>query len=487
MIVGSRQVVAGTDRQPSVNWIVQHRMIIRAVMAGVVLTLPLWQSTTHADSPRKPNIIFILADDLGYGDLGCYGQKQIRTPNIDRMAAEGMRFTQCYAGSTVCAPSRCALMTGRHTGHGTVRGNALVPLRPQDVTVAEVLKQAGYATGLVGKWGLGEAGSTGVPNRKGFDYFFGYLNQVHAHNYYPDYLWKNQERYPLPGNVVKNNVASKRTQYSNDLFTTEALGFVEKHRDQPFFLYLAYTIPHANNERGKIEGNGMEVPSDAPYTDKPWPQVEKNHAAMITRLDTYVGQVFAKLKQLGLDDRTIVFFSSDNGPHKEGGANPAFFHSSGPLRGYKRAMYEGGIRIPMIVRWPGKVKAGVVSDQVWAFWDFLPTAAELAGAKAPADIDGISVVPTLLGKGDQKQHEFLYWEFHEGGSKQAVRMGDWKAVRAVGGKLELYDLKHDVSETRNVAAQHPDMVARIEAYLKGARTESQQWPLRPAKRPAKKS
>jgi arylsulfatase A-like enzyme len=486
MAIASHRDIVDADRSRVRGRDLRHRITTLAILFGVGWFIFLGGSRVYGESPRHPNIVFILADDLGYGDLGCYGQKQIQTPNIDRMAAEGMRFTQCYAGSTVCAPSRCALMTGRHTGHGTVRGNALVPLRPEDVTVAEVLKQAGYTTGLIGKWGLGEAGSTGVPSRKGFDSFFGYLNQVHAHNYYPDYLWKNQEHFPLPGNVVKNNVAAKRTQYSNDLFTREALGFLDAHREQPFFLYLAYTIPHANNERGKIEGNGMEVPSDAPYSDRPWPQVQKNHAAMITRLDGYVGQVFAKLKQLGLAERTIVFFSSDNGPHKEGGADPAFFHSSGPLKGYKRAMYEGGIRIPMIVRWPGKVKAGVVSDQVWAFWDFLPTAAELAGAKAPADIDGISVVPTLLGKGTQKQHEFLYWEFHEGGSKQAVRMGDWKAVRPAGGKLELYDLKHDVGETKDVAAQHPDVVARIEAYLKTARTESPQWPLRPAKKPAKK-
>ena len=436
---------------------------------------------------ETPNIVFILADDLGYGDLGCYGQKQIQTPNLDRLAAEGMRFTQCYAGSTVCAPSRCALITGKHTGHATIRGNALVPLRPDDVTVAEVLHQTGYATGLVGKWGLGEPGTSGIPNRKGFDCFYGYLNQVHAHNYYPDYLWKNKEKVPLAGNVVKNGVASQRRQYSHDLFTREALTFVETHRDKPFFLYLAYTIPHANNERGKAEGNGMEVPSDAPYSDKPWPQVEKNHAAMITRLDADVGRLMTRLKELGLEEKTIVFFSSDNGPHKEGGADPQFFHSSGPLRGYKRDLTEGGIRVPMIVRWPTKIKAGTVSDQVCAFWDFLPTAADLAGAKTPEGLDGISMAPTLLGKGEQKQHDFLYWEFHERGSQQAVRLGDWKAIRLqVGGPLVLYDLKTDISETKNVAAAHPDVVAKMETYLNSARSESPQWPLRPAPKPAKK-
>ena len=438
-------------------------------------------------SARPPNIVFVLADDLGYGDVGCYGQKQIQTPNLDRLAAEGMRFTQCYAGSTVCAPSRCALMTGKHTGHATVRGNALVPLRPDDVTVAEVLKRAGYTTALIGKWGLGEPGTSGVPNRKGFDYFFGYLNQVHAHNYYPDFLWRNQEKVPLEGNVVEKGVASRRTQYSHDLFTAQALGYLEREREKPFFLYLAYTIPHANNERGRAEGNGMEVPSDAPYTDRPWPQVEKNHAAMITRLDADVGKLVKRLKDLGLDEETVIFFSSDNGPHKEGGADPQFFHSSGPLRGYKRDLTEGGIRVPMIVRWPGHIRSGVASDQVWAFWDFLPTAADLADTEAPTGLDGRSVAPTLLGTGGQRQHACLYWEFHEGGSKQAVRMGDWKGIRrAVGAPLELYDLKNDVGETHNVADKHPEVVARIEAYLKGARTESPEWPLRAAPAPARK-
>jgi arylsulfatase A-like enzyme len=453
------------------------------LLAAISLTtLPL-QPAHAADRPKPPNVIFILADDLGYGDLGCYGQKQIQTPNIDRMAAEGMRFTQFYAGSTVCAPSRCCLMTGLHTGHTVIRGNAQVPLRPDNVTVAKVLKTAGYTTALVGKWGLGEADSTGIPNRQGFDYFFGYLNQVHAHNYYPEFLWRNQEKVPLDGNVVKKGVAAQRAQYSHDLFTREALAFLDRSKEKPFFLYLAYTIPHANNEAGKA---GMEVPSDEPYSDRSWPQPQKNHAAMITRLDRDIGQLLRRLKDLGLDDQTLVFFSSDNGPHKEGGGDPAFFHSSGPLRGFKRAMYEGGIRVPMIARWPGRIKAGTVSDQVGAFWDVLPTVAELAGAKAPAGLDGISLVPTLLGQQqagrEQPQHEFLYWEFHERGSKQAVRMGDWKAVRLkLGAPLELYNLKTDIGETTDVAAKHPEVVARIEAYLKTARTESKQWPLQPAK------
>jgi arylsulfatase A-like enzyme len=324
-----------------------------------------------------------------------------------------------------------------------------------------------------------------VPNRKGFTSFFGYLNQVHAHNYYPDFLWRNEDRVPLPGNVVEKGVAVKRATYSHDLFTEEALKFIEDKSDQPFFLYLAYTIPHANNEAGK---QGMEVPSDAPYSDRPWPQQQKNHAAMITRLDRDVGRLVQRLKDLKGDEKTLIFFTSDNGPHREGGADPQFFSSSGPLRGIKRDLYEGGIRVPMLARWPGKIPAGTVSDQVWAFWDFLPTVAELAGAKAPQGLDGISMVPALLGAKPagraQAQHEFLYWEFHEGGFGQAVRMGDWKLIRRPFGKEpapQLYDLKNDLGETKNVAGEHADVVTRIEAYLKEARTESKQWPVPPKK------
>jgi arylsulfatase A-like enzyme len=452
------------------------RSLFLTIVVAVGLMAP---AVGHCSSTDAPNILFILADDLGYGDLGCYGQQRIRTPHLDQLAAQGMRFTQCYAGSTVCAPSRCSLMTGLHTGHCRIRGNALMPLLPQDVTVAEILHGVGYDTALVGKWGLGEPGTSGLPNRKGFDYFFGYLNQVHAHNYYPDYLWKNQERMRFPGNVVKDNVAIRKDTYSPDLCTQEALNFLEKRRDKPFFLYLAYTLPHANNERGKKDGNGMEVPSAEPYTHEPWPEPQKNHAAMITRLDRDVGRVLQRLKDKGLADKTIVFFSSDNGPHKEGGADPLFFRSAGPLRGHKRDLTEGGIRVPMIVRWPGKVAAGVLSEQVWAFWDFLPTAAELTGAQVPRHLDGLSMVPTLRGQGRQLQHEFLYWEFHEGGFSQAVRMGDWKAIRLKPhGPLLLYDLKHDVGETTDVAGRHPEVVKRVEAYLTTARTESPLWPIR---------
>jgi arylsulfatase A-like enzyme len=436
-----------------------------------------------AGSKQKPNIIFVLADDLGYGDLGCYGQETIQTPNIDRMAKEGMIFTDHYAGCTVCAPSRCCLMTGLHTGHAWIRGNDRIPLRPSDVTVAQLLKGAGYTTGIIGKWGLGEPETTGIPNKKGFDYWFGYLNQAHAHNYYPDYLWRNEEKVALANEVKPVNppsgVATKRVQYSHDLFTAEALKFVGENKDKSFFLYLAYTIPHANNEN---KPNGMEVPSYSPYADRDWPDPQKGHAAMITRMDGDIGRLFARLKALGLDEKTLVLFSSDNGPHKEGGADPKFFDSNGPLRGNKRDLYEGGIRVPLIARWPGKIQAGSGTNHVSAFWDFLPTCCEVAGVKPPESIDGISYLPTLLGRPRQQgKHPYLYWEFHEQGKKQAVRMGSWKGVRLnvakkPEGPIELYDLATDLGEQRNVAEEHPEIVRKIAEIMIAARTPSGHWP-----------
>ena len=466
-------------------------MGLTVASVGASCLLPGCGGTIRLVGARKnrPNIIYIMADDLGYGDLGCYGQKIIKTPNIDKIADEGMRFTDHYAGSTVCAPSRCCLMTGFHTGHALVRGNARVPMRPSDVTVAELLKEAGYNTGIIGKWGLGEPDSTGIPNRQGFDYWFGYLNQRHAHNYYPEYLWRNEEKVELKNEVnhviggrdrTPGGVATKRMEYSHDLFAEEALGFVEEKKDNPFFLYLALTIPHANNEAGN---KGMEVPSLEPYTDKDWPEPQKGHAAMITRMDGDVGRLMAKLKELGLDKNTLVMFTSDNGPHKEGGADPTFFNSSGPLQAYKRALYEGGIRVPMIARWPGRIEAGSVSDHPSAFWDFLPTCCELVGVKAPEGIDGISMVPTLLGRpGEQREHEYLYWEFHEQGKRQAIRMGDFKGIRQnvaknPDGPIELYNLKNDIGEKRNVAARHSGIVAKIEECMKTTRTPSEHWPL----------
>jgi len=471
-----------------------RRDFLKTIGSGALIaTISGCKSWPVGKSPR-PNIIFILADDLGYGDLGCYGQKEIATPNIDRIAKEGLIFTDHYAGSTVCAPSRCSLMTGLHTGHCWIRGNALLPLRPSDVTVAKLLKEAGYTTGAIGKWGLGEAGTTGIPNKKGFDYWFGYLNQRHAHNYYPEFLWRNEESIPIEGNKLPKpepggwGESINKVTYSPDLFTKEALTFVEQNKDRPFFLYLAYTVPHANNEAGQ---NGMEVPSLGQYADKDWPVPQKGHAAMITRMDGDIGKLMAKLKELGIDNNTIVMFSSDNGPHKEGGADPAFNKSSGLLRGNKRDLYEGGIRVPMIARWPGKIKAGSKTNHISAFWDFLPTCCELArhtsgglaDIETPKGIDGISILPTLLGQSQkQKQHEFLYWEFHEQGKKQAVRMSDWKGVRLnvakdPNGPIELYNLKTDISEQHNVADQRPEIVAKIEKYMKTARTLSEHWTL----------
>jgi arylsulfatase A-like enzyme len=426
----------------------------------------------------KPNIIFIMVDDLGYGDLGCYGQKQIKTPHIDRMAAQGMRFTQCYAGSTVCAPSRCVLMTGKHTGHARVRGNSgfmgpqrepfLVPLREEDVTVAEVLKSAGYTTGVMGKWGLGEPGTTGIPNRQGFDEWMGFLNQQHAHGFYPEYIWEDNEMVSLDGNL-----GGHQREWIHDRFTQFALEFIHKNQRSPFFLYAAYTIPHGR----------YEIKSPEPYSGKPWPRDIKNYAAMVTRMDSDVGKILSLLKELDIDEKTIVFFTSDNGAEmvyfRRAGLENEYetiLKSPGPLRGWKRDLTDGGIRVPMIVRWPGKVPAGATNDLAWAFWDFLPTAAELAGAKSPTNLDGISVLPTLLGK-KQREHEFLYWEFFERGFQQAVRYQDFKAIRLKQGQpLQLYKVTEDPKETNDIAAQNPAVVRDIEAFLKSARSPSPYWP-----------
>ncbi len=430
---------------------------------------------------RKPNIIFIMVDDLGYGDLGCYGQKEVQTPNIDRLAADGRKFTQFYAGSTVCAPSRCVLMTGLHTGRCFIRGNGKDNLRPEDITVAEVLRSAGYATALVGKWGLGHEGSEGVPTRQGFDFFFGYLDQHHAHNYYPQFLMRNEERVLLP-NVVPNpgkygqGVATEKRVYSHDLTTVEALSFVRRSKERPFFLYLAWTIPHANNEAGD---KGMEVPDYGIYIDRDWPDTAKGQAAMITRMDTDVGHLRALLEEQGVAEDTIIFFTSDNGPHNEGGHSAKFFDSNGPLRGTKRDLTEGGIRVPMIVHWPGKVEAGSESDFIGGFWDVLPTLADLAGvgAHVPAGLDGISFVPAILGQTDrQRQHEYLYWAFYERGGAQAVRTGPWKAViQPMGTPLRLYNLDQDLGESHDVAGEHPRLVSKMKATMAEAYEPSERW------------
>jgi arylsulfatase A-like enzyme len=456
-------------------------MPVRASIALCLVLLPL--QFAAAQKPAPPNIVFIMADDLGYGDLSCYGQKNFTTPNIDRLAKEGMKFTHFYAGSTVCAPSRCVLMTGLHLGHAYIRGNAKLNLRPSDVTVAEVLKKAGYTNGLCGKWGLGHEGSNGVPTKQGFDFFYGYLDQHHAHNYYPSFLMRNEKRVKLR-NVVPGKgtwgrgVATKKVDYSADLIADEALKFIDRNKDRPFFLYFAATLPHANNEARR---EGMEIPDLGKFKDRKWPEPQKGLAAMITRLDDQVGQVMARLKKHGIDGNTIVFFTSDNGPHSEGGNNSRYFDSNGPLRGQKRDLYEGGIRVPMIVRWPGKVRAGSVSHHVGYFGDFLATAAEIAGVKEVPKTDGLSFLPAILGQPDkQKKHDFLYWEFYERGAAQAVRMGRWKGVVKPFGstRLELYDLDKDIGETTNVAAAHRDIVAKMLKTINEAHVPSPLWKVR---------
>ncbi|MBU2515754.1 sulfatase-like hydrolase/transferase [bacterium] len=417
---------------------------------------------------RKPNFVYILADDAGIGDFGAYGQQEIQTPNLERMAKEGIVFTNHYAGSTVCAPSRSSLLTGQHTGHTYIRGNAEIfpegqlPLSPETTTVAEVLQQAGMKTGIIGKWGLGGPGSEGMPNKHGFDYWFGYLCQRQAHSYYPDHLWRNDEKVELNGD-----------QYTHDMFTEEALDFIRQNHENPFFLYLPYTIPHAK----------LQVPDLEPYKNRDWSENKKKYAAMITRMDSDIGRILALLKRLEIDSNTLVMFSSDNGPHAEGGADPEFFNSSGPFRGKKRDLYEGGIRIPLIARWPGKIKEGSRSDHVSAFWDILPTLADLAETPLPNGIDGISMVPTLLGNPqNQKQHPYLYWEFHELEGSQAVRLGNWKGVRHnvrsnPENDIELYDLSLDPSESRNIAEANKEIVETISKIMVEARTQSKEFPL----------
>ncbi len=442
---------------------------------------------------NQPNIIYILADDLGYGDLSCYGQKRFKTPNIDRMAKEGMLFTQHYAGSTVCAPSRSSLMNGQTTGHTPIRGNkewkpeGQWPMPAETFTVAEMLKEAGYVTGGFGKWGLGYPGSEGDANMQGFDEFFGYNCQRLAHNYYPSHLWDNQKKM-----ILKGNSGDKLEEYAPELIHQRALQFIEKNKNKPFFLFYPNTIPHAEllipeKYMNKFQGkylpekifNGA-TPGNDGFREGSYGTQPESHAAfaaMVTLLDKQVGEIVGKLKELGLEKNTIIIFSSDNGPHQEGGGDPDYFDSNGVLRGYKRDLYEGGIREPMIAWWPGKIKAKSTSNLISAFWDVMPTLAELAGIKAPENIDGISFLPTLLGQKGQRKHETMYWEFHEMGGRQAIRKDNWKLVRyqvldPTKITTELYDLNADIGEENNVAEKHPEIVAELIQTMIQSRTSS---------------
>lgn len=446
---------------------------MRALACAAVLAAGIWAAgggAAAAQAPiRPPSIILILADDLGYGDLGTYAQQLIPTPNLDRMAAEGMQFTQHYSGAPVCAPSRSVLMTGRHGGRTTIRGNfgangERVPLLETDVTVAKVLRDAGYATGLVGKWGLGEPGTSGVPQAQGFDHFFGFLNQRHAHSHNPEYLWRGTERVPLTGNV-----GGARAEYAHDLFTEDALRFISENAARPFFLYLAYTLPHAE----------VHAPADAVEPFLPlFPEVEAHFAAMVHRLDRDVGRLLDHLRELGIERNTLVLFTSDNGPHAEGGHDPLFFASSGGLRGIKRDLYEGGIRVPMLAWWPGTVEAGTVSTRPASFVDFLASAAEVAGVVTLPEHDGLSYAPTLRGE-RQDDPESIYWEIHEGTPTQAVRFEGWKAIRRPirSGEIELYHLPSDPYEVTDRAGSEPQVVERARRLMDEARRPSPHWPV----------
>ncbi len=467
----------------------------RKIPIALCASYALISCNTAPKNEPLPNIVYILADDLGYGDLGCYGQQKFQTPNIDRLASQGMLFRQHYTGCTVSAPSRSSLMTGLHTGHTPIRGNkgwepeGNWPLPANTFTIGKMLQSRGYTTGAFGKWGLGYIESEGDPNLQGINEFYGYNCQSLAHNYYPDHLWHNHEKILLPGND-----SSRTGTYSADLIHNAALNFIEANKDKPFFLFYPTTIPHAelfakeeymSRFRGKFEPEKSfkGVDSGPTFRQGPYGSQHESHAAfvaMVTQLDDYVGEILAKLTELGLEKNTIVIFASDNGPHVEGGADPDFFNSNGDLRGYKRDMYEGGIRTAMLVKWPGKVEEGSESDHVSAFWDIMPTFGEIAGAGISGDIDGISFLPELLGK-KQKQHEYLYWEFHEQGGKTAIRMGNWKAVKlnvdkTPQGVTELYDLSKDISETNNVAKANPEIVKKMEELMLQAHKPSEVFP-----------
>lgn len=435
----------------------------------------------------KPNIIYILADDLGFGDLSCYGQPVLLTPNIDKLAAEGIRFTRHYAGSTVCSPSRASWLTGKHTGHTSVRGNFPDQMvGDHENTIAKILKKSGYTTGIIGKWGVGHPLPTDDPAKKGFDFSYGYINMYHAHNHYPEFLYRDGVKEKIQGNKLARNsdgtnpwskmpegtgVSSERNSYATDLFEKEAIQFIQQNKDIPFFLFLSLNIPHANNENVR---NGMETPTYYEFGSKEWPEPEKGMAAMIRKLDETVGSIMKTLHEAGIDKNSIVLFCSDNGPHSEGRHSSGFFKSSGVFKGQKRDLYQGGIRVPFIVRWPGNVQSGSVTDHISAFWDVLPTFCEIAGVPIPTDTDGISFLPTLLcNRAEQKNHPYLYWEFHEGKGKQAVMADDCTLIKNNAKETpvyELYNIGSDISETKNLLEQYPEITSRLKSYIKQAHT-----------------
>lgn len=437
----------------------------------VVLFLLMINAATSCladETPQRPNIIYIMVDDLGYGDLGCYGQERIATPHIDQLAREGMRLTDYYAGCTVCRPSRLVLWTGKHTGHTAINSNASYVFQPADVTVAELLRDSGYVTGGVGKWAMGGVDTLGHPNRNGFDFWMGYLDQGQAHNFYPEYLWRNTIQVPLRGNVLmdhpqaRGRVSKVRETYSHDVMTEHLLDFIRLHHTRPFLCHVHWTIPHANNEGGRVTGDGMEVPDHGKYASQDWPSPEKGHAAMISRMDRDVGRLVDLLRELGIHRHTLVIFTSDNGPHSEGGHKHTYFDSNGPLRGFKRDLYEGGIRVPMIAWWPGIIRADTTSHEPHAFWDFLPTACELAGIDPLTETDGVSLMPTLLQqKRDKPAHDTLFWRY---GGKVALRQGEWKIVKTKENQpWELYNLAKDLGEVNNVAAENGERVMAMAA------------------------
>ena len=466
-------------------------MKFKWLLSFLPVLLAGFYSTSKAQQ-KKPNIILILADDLGLGDLGVYGQQKIKTPNLDRLAKDGLQFNQFYTGTSVCAPSRSSLMTGQHTGHTPIRGNKATqpegqwPLPEGTVTIAGIMKKAGYTTGDFGKWGLGFVGTSGDPNQQGFDEFYGYNCQSLAHNYFPEHLWHNSSKVSLP------NTITNQTVYAAQLIHDKAQQFIQKNSKQPFFLFISYTLPHAALQlpaNDSLLAYYIKAFDEKPVTvASQWqgkgyqPQAYPHaaYAAMVGRLDQYVGEVRKQVEALGIADNTLILFASDNGPHKEGGNDPLFFNSSAGLKGVKRDLYEGGVRTPFIAWWPGTIKAGRRSDFTGAFWDLLPTFADLAGVKVASRVDGISIVPELRNQ-PQKKHEYLYWEFHEQGGKQAVRIGDWKGIRLNAmarpdGPIELYDLRSDPAEKHNQATAHPDVTARIADIMKKEHVENEDFP-----------